>query len=177
MKSQDSDLIAVAEQICHYSSLMWESGFAEANGGNISVRLVNGNFLVTPTNHSKKELVPEDMVISDYKGVQISSANRRVSSEFSTHLAIYRINPETMAVIHAHPPYTCSFACSGNFPSAPLTAEAVIWAENIKVIPYILPGSEELANCILTTGADADVFILKNTWDYNFWEVFKRGLV
>ncbi len=175
MKSQEFEFKKIAEQICHYSSLMWESGFAEANGGNLSVRLGNGNFLVTPTNLSKKGLVPDDLVLSDNKGVQINTSIRRISSEFTTHLAIYKINPEAVAVIHAHPPYTCSFACSATFPTYPLTAEAVIWAEKINVIPYIVPGSEELADYVVTTGSGSDVFILKNHGIITFGKSLKEA--
>ncbi len=175
MKSQECEFNKFAEQICIYSNLMWERGFAEANGGNLSVRLGNGNFLVTPTNHSKKGLIPDDLVLSDNRGVQINSLNGRMSSEFNTHLAIYKINPEAVAVIHAHPPYTCSFACSATFPTDPLTAEAVFWAENIKVIPYILPGSEELAEFIVTTGSGADVFVLKNHGIVTFGKSLKEA--
>ena len=44
----------IREQICDVCHKMWQLGWVAANDGNVSVRLSDGNFLVTPTGISKK---------------------------------------------------------------------------------------------------------------------------
>jgi len=151
----------IKEQICYYSDLLWQKGYADGNGGNISVKIDNDKFFVTPSLFSKKGLKPEDIVTVDSDGCELDKGNR-ASSEFSTHLAVYRKNPDIKAVIHAHPPYICSFACTDNFPVEPLTPEAYLWAGEIAVIPYLLPGSALLAEYIENLSSKGEVLILKN---------------
>lgn len=152
----------VATEICYYSSLLWQKGFADGNGGNLSAKLTNDRFLVTPSNFSKLGLKKDQLILADETGKQLSNFDHKISSEFSTHLAIYRRKTEIKAVIHSHPPYTLSFACTDFFPLEPLTPEAFIWTGDISLIPFFLPGSLELSEYIGSMISPLEVLVLKN---------------
>ncbi|MCK9304970.1 MAG: class II aldolase/adducin family protein [Bacteroidales bacterium] len=162
MREPVPDYDIAATEICYYSSLLWQKGFADGNGGNLSVKLADGHFLVTPSNFSKMGLGEEQLLLADETGKQLNNFDYKISSEFSTHLAIYRRDPAIKAVIHSHPPYTLSFACTDFFPLEPLTPEAFIWAGDISVIPFLLPGSKDLSDYIGSVNSSLDVLVLKN---------------
>ena len=62
------------QAICDVGHKLWQLGMVAANDGNISVRLPDGNFLVTPTGTSKASLTPE-MIIK-------MNANNEVNTSF-----------------------------------------------------------------------------------------------
>ena len=55
----------IREQICDVCHKMWQLGWVAANDGNVSVKLEDGSFLVTPTGISKSFITPEKLVIID----------------------------------------------------------------------------------------------------------------
>ena len=66
----------IREQICDVCHKMWQLGWVAANDGNVSVKLPDGNFLVTPTGISKSFITPEKLVIID-KDMNIVEAGTR----------------------------------------------------------------------------------------------------
>ena len=69
---------------------MWQLGWVAANDGNVSVKLPDGNFMVTPTGISKSFITPEKLIIID-KDINIVSAegNYKPSSEIKMHMRCY----------------------------------------------------------------------------------------
>ncbi|MHC1778627.1 MAG: class II aldolase/adducin family protein [Bacteroidales bacterium] len=177
MQSLPSEFLAFAREITEYSHLAWQKGFTEANGGNISIRLPDNLIMSTPTLESKRDLQDEDMVISNFHGKKIFG-KRDASSEITSHIAIYKANPEALSVIHTHPPFTCSFACTNNLPLSNITPESVLWTGKIAIIPYHLPGSEELSDMILNLSVGSKVLLLRNhgliTWGESLKEAWWR---
>jgi L-fuculose-phosphate aldolase len=84
--------------------MLYRLGFMPGTSGNLSVRLDDRRQLVTPTGVSKFLLRSADMVIVDLQGRQLDGY-RKVTSEVSMHLAVYRHRDDVTAVIHSHPPY------------------------------------------------------------------------
>src|SRR5438093_183451 len=90
-------------EIIRIGKLLHSSGMVAATDGNISVRLADNRILSTPTGMSKGQMSPEDLVVVDSEGSQISG-ERNASSEIGMHLLIYRMRPDINAIAHAHPP-------------------------------------------------------------------------
>ncbi len=177
MNSLPSEFLEIAQMISEYSQLCWNRGFVEANGGNISVRLPGNLLISTPSMRSKNNLREYDMVISNFLGEKIYGSGD-ASSELTTHIAIYMSNPDAAAVIHTHPPYTCSYAFTNSLPLDGLSPESVIWTERVGVIPYLLPGSVELYEEVLKASERTEVLLLRNhgliTWGKNLREAWWR---
>ncbi len=177
MCSIPSHFLPLSQKIIEYATLLWERGFVATNGGNISVKTAEGFILSTPTMVSKGELLPEEMVVVNMLGNKLFGF-KEASSELNSHIAIYRANPQANAIIHSHPPYSCSYACSDSLPFMDITPEAVIWVDNLALIPYISPNTEELADAIGNASVESRVLLLKNhglfTWGENLREAWWR---
>lgn len=126
--------------VCDIGKRMWERGYVDGNGGNISVRLSKECVLCTPTYMSKGRMQPSDLCMVDLGGKQLAG-DRRITSEIKTHLAILRKNANAGGCVHAHPPYTTSYAVCGQLPPLGAMAEAEIFLGDIGLVPYATPGS------------------------------------
>jgi L-fuculose-phosphate aldolase len=99
--------------------------FVANHDGNISIRLSDDEFLVTPTARAKGSLQSSDLLTVNFEGKTLS-ANGKIFSEWIWHQAIYLEYPEVTSVCHAHPPYATAMALAEDFPEYPSIAEAVV---------------------------------------------------
>jgi L-fuculose-phosphate aldolase len=104
-------MAAIEREIIACGKRIFERRLTSGWGGNISVRLGRGRFLITGQHASMGSLRPADLVVVNGDGKAIE-AGRRPSSETPLHLAIYR-KTGANAVIHAHPPATLVFSLGG----------------------------------------------------------------
>lgn len=167
----------MAVSLSEFSKLLWERGHAEANGGNLSIKLGENLLITTPTMMSKGELMADDMVVCNFNGDVIYGLTKP-SSEIKSHVAVYRANEGARAIVHSHPVYTCSYAFTQSLPFDPMSPESVFWLGDIGVIEYILPGSPELAKDIELRCKGKYVIMLRNhgliTWGTSIKEAFWR---
>src|SRR5260370_23475387 len=112
-------------EICIAGRWMYERGHIVACEGNISVRLDDGSVLTTPTCMNKGMLSPDDLVITDLHGRQLSG-DRKFSSELAMHLLFYRIPPDLMPLSPRHPPTATGFAVAGRALNHGLLREVVV---------------------------------------------------
>jgi L-fuculose-phosphate aldolase len=149
----------------------------EGNGGNITLKISDFLIIATPTLFSKKGLTVDDLVIIDKNGVQLYGENK-VTSEIASHLAVYRANPMAQSVVHSHPPYTCSYAYTENFPTQLLSPESIVWIDDLVFAPYSLPGSDELAAQVFSLSKGKSVLVLQNhgllTWGESIRDAYWR---
>jgi L-fuculose-phosphate aldolase len=149
------------EEICRYGKMLHERGFVAATDGNLSVRLADGNILVTPTGMCKGMMEPEDMVVVDLYGRQVAG-NRGVTSEIGMHLLVYRLRPDIQAVVHAHPPTATGFAACGQALDMPLISEVVVALGCVPLAKYATPGTPELAEALEPLVPDYDAVLMAN---------------
>jgi L-fuculose-phosphate aldolase len=136
---------ALRTEICTYGRRLYERGLIVAGDGNLSCRLPDGTFLMTPAGLAKAELVPADLVVIDDHGTPIrAAADRRPSSEYRLHLAVYRERPDVQACIHAHPPTAVGATLAGVDLTAPLLPELLIALGPLPTAPYALTGTDEM---------------------------------
>ncbi len=145
--------------IVTYGVRLHERGFVAATDGNVSARLGEKGFLVTPTGLPKEELREEVVTVLDGGGMPVSG---KPSSEWPMHLAIYRARPDVGAVVHAHPPFATALACSGHAIDRPFLSEAVVSLGTVPLVPFELPSTEELADRVAITLTDHDAVLMAN---------------
>jgi len=141
----------VRHEICEVGHRLYQHFFVAANDGNISVRLNEHEILMTPTNVSKGYMKPEQMVKLTPDGELIDSCGtqHQASSERRMHLVIYRHRPDIRAVVHAHPPTATGFAVAHVSLDKPFLPEVVVRTGPTPLVPYTIPGGEELPMSIL----------------------------
>jgi len=125
---------------------LYDRNLTVSAGGNMSIRLNNTEFLITPSGRNKGSLIPEDLIKMDLKGNILSEGKPSIEREF--HIAIYKDNPETNAVVHCHPLYCTALAVKGENIRSGLTPEGVILLGEVPMVDYFTPGSKELAKAV-----------------------------
>jgi len=150
------------QEICEMGRRLWLRQYCEANGGNLSCRLAENRFLVTPTGVSKGFMSPDMLCLVDGQGNQIfpTSGPWRRSTEFFTHLAIYNRVPTAVSVCHAHPCHAGAFAIKQLEPPARLIPEMEIFVGRVPVATYETPGSPDIAASIAPLAANHQSILL-----------------
>ncbi len=157
------EYMEIREQICDVCHKMWQLGWVAANDGNVSVKLPDGNFMVTPTGISKSFITPEKLVIID-KNMNVISAegSYKPSSEIKMHLRCYAERNDVGGVVHAHPPTATGFAVAGRSLDRYSMIETVIAIGSIPLTPYGTPSTNEVPEAIAPYLQEHDVMLLQN---------------
>ena len=151
------------DQICDVCHKMWQKGWVAANDGNVSVKLSDGTFLVTPTGISKSFITPEKLVQIDKSGKILSAEEGyRPSSEIKMHLRCYQEREDVGAVLHAHPPVATGYAVANRPLDEYSMIETVIALGSVPVTPYGTPSTEEVPEAIAPYLEEHDALLLQN---------------
>lgn len=161
-------------EVCH---LLAAYRFTSATGGNVSVKLPDGTFWVTPTCLHKARVQVDDLVRVN-AACEIVEGSRRPSSETLVHLAMYAALPRIGAVVHAHPPAATGFAQAGKAIDTKCSSEAyVILGAQVPLIPYDRPSTPQLAELVgRSMHPRHRAYLLANhgvlTWGKDLWEAY-----
>jgi|SRR5690606_11468311 len=137
------------EEIVRITRIVADQRLARSSDGNISVRLAEGRFLITPRSVYKMRLRPEDLVVVDADGNLLEGRDGMgPTSEVAMHMEVYRQRPDVNAVLHAHPPYATALTLVGlPFPTNYLP-EVMIALGPVPTAPYARPQTMALADSI-----------------------------
>ena len=151
---------ACREWICEIGRRMYDKDLVAANEGNLSIRIDN-RLLATPTGVCKGFLKPEDLVITDLEGKQISG-DMKVSTEILMHVIVYKHRQDVTAICHGHPTYATAHAVAGIPLTEALMPEVVVTLGCVPVAPYGTPSTQELANSLMDLVPNYDAILLAN---------------
>ncbi|MDD3409785.1 MAG: class II aldolase/adducin family protein [Eubacteriales bacterium] len=153
----------IKEQICDVCHKMWQLGWVAANDGNVSVKMEDGTFWVTPTGMSKSFITPEKLVRIDADMNKLEGADGlRPSSEMKMHMRCYAERPDVGAVVHAHPPTATGYAVANRPLDCYSMIETVIAVGSVPVTPYGTPSTYEVPEAIAPYLSQHDVLLLQN---------------
>lgn len=124
---------------------LYDRNLTVSAGGNMSVRVDDG-VLITPSGRNKGLLKPEDLVKVALDGTVVSGGKPSIETKF--HLALYRSNPGTNAVIHCHPLNCIALTLRNEELRCNLTPEGALLLGRVPTIPYITPGTDELVDAV-----------------------------
>ena len=114
----------------------------DSEGGNLSARIDEDRFLITPAGKAKDELAIDDLF-----EIEIASPNvpEGASSEVGLHRAIYARFPAIHAVVHAHPEKILDLAGDGLAPDPKRLVNGGSVLDRVSFIEDFPPGSRSLA--------------------------------
>lgn len=139
---------------------MYRRDFISGGAGNISVRLPDGNILITPSGLNKGKLTPKDLLIIDSEGNCVDGSASRPSSETPMHLEVYRQRADVGAVIHAHPITCVALSLVGISLQDVYIPEALVMLGPVPTTPYATPSSTENRDAIAGLIMQHDALIL-----------------
>src|SRR5215470_3912575 len=90
----------IREEICRLGRSLFERGLTPGSSGNISVRLADGGYMVTPTNASLGFLDPAKLSRLGADGRLVSGD--APTKEVPLHSALYETRTAARAVVHLH---------------------------------------------------------------------------
>ena len=157
------NIIEVKDQICDVCHKMWQLGWVAANDGNVSVKMGDGTWLITPSGVSKSFITPDKLLrVNEKMEVVEGPKEYKPSSEMKMHMRCYEVREDVGAVVHAHPPTATGYAVA-NIPLDEYSMiETVIAIGSIPVTPYGTPSTYEVPDAITPYLAEHDVMLLQN---------------
>ena len=154
-------LVHPRDEIMQTMERIYRYRMTTTSGGNLSIRLPNGDIWITPARIDKGNLTRNDIVC--VRGDGTIDGPHRPSSEFPFHQAIYAARPDLQSVVHAHPVALVAFSICGKVPDTRIFHQARSVCGKLGFAPYALPGSEQLGANIAKTFSDGcDSVILEN---------------
>ncbi len=151
------------QEIIRTTRIVANQGLIRSSDGNISVRLDESRFLVTPSGLYKMSMEPDDPIVVDQQGrVLLGKPGLKPTSEINMHLEAFRQRPDINAVLHAHPPYATALTIAGlPFPTDYLP-EVLIALGNVPIAKYETPGTPDLGKSIREFVKDHNAVILSH---------------
>lgn len=140
----------VREEICRFARSLFERGLTPGSSGNISMRLEDGGWLVTPTNASLGHLDPARLSRLDAQGRLLSGD--APTKEIPLHSALYETRGTARAVVHLHSTHAVALTMLPEIdPRAalpPMTPYYLMRAGQTALLPYYRPGDPAVADAI-----------------------------
>lgn len=159
-----SEEAELRQKLVRMGELLYARQLAHGSAGNLSVKLQDGNILVTPTNSSLGTLDADRISKVSPAGDLISGD--RPSKEYFFHLAVFEQRPAARAVVHLHSTYSVAASCLRHERTAnvipPLTAYYVMRVGELPLVPYFRPGDRALADAVKQVAREHRSMLLAN---------------
>lgn len=136
-------------------------GLVTGTAGNLSARLDETRFIVTPSGMDYERFGPADLCLVDLESGEVQGS-RRPSIETGLHAAVYRLRADAGAVVHTHSLFATVVAAARREIPCILDAMAVQFGGAVPVARYAIPGSKDLADNAARALGDRGAVLLAN---------------
>jgi ribulose-5-phosphate 4-epimerase/fuculose-1-phosphate aldolase len=155
---------ALREQITITALSLFERGLTHGSTGNISVRLEDGGWLMTPTGSSLGNLDPARISRLDAAGSHIGGD--KPTKESFLHETMYQQRPGSGAVVHLHSTHSVAVSCLAEIDEhnclPPITAYYAMRIGRLPLVPYYPPGDMALAEAVGELASNHHAVLLAN---------------
>ena len=152
------------EDICKIAKSMFDRGLTCGSTGNISVRLSDGSFLVTPTGSSMGFLDPAQISHMDTDLRHLSGD--KPTKEIPLHAAFYDTRAQTGAVVHLHSTHSVALSMLPDVDPEnvlrPMTPYAIMQLGKVQLLPFYLPGDPGMATAVRGLAGKRSAVLLAN---------------
>ncbi|KUO74664.1 MAG: hypothetical protein APF77_20890 [Clostridia bacterium BRH_c25] len=131
-----------------------ESGLISRTWGNVSCRIDDSCFVITPRGRDYLSLTPDEIVRVEIEDCSYIG-NIKPSSEKGIHAEVYKLRPEINFVIHTHQKNASAVSASGILSiSNAIGAECL--GDEVLCASYALPGTKKLRNSVAAAVARSE---------------------
>jgi ribulose-5-phosphate 4-epimerase/fuculose-1-phosphate aldolase len=154
-----SDLVAAASQA-------QREGLVISTSGNFSRRVGDRSFAITPARVRLGDLRREDLLVLPVEGADderaAESGPPSPSRETPMHRGLYSAHPRIGSVLHFQSFAGTALGCGkGALPGLDFIPEVPVYLRKIAEVPYLPPGSAELAARVVEAFGDPDVRLVQ----------------
>ena len=150
-----NELIAAAGEVA-------KNGLVIGASGNLSYRIDDGLMVVTTASSSMSNLRPDQIAICRIADAGCINGTTP-SKEIGFHAGILRERSEVNVVLHYQAPFATTIAClRREAPSFSVIPEIPYYIGEVPTVPYLTPGSRELAEAVTAALIDHELAILIN---------------
>ena len=151
----------VAQAVLETAQAMYAKGLVEGTAGNVSGRVGDGTFCLTPSSLGYESMRNTDLIFVDAAGVVVAG-DGHPSSEKALHLACYRRWAEVGGVVHCHPLYASMFAVARQAIPAAIEEVVIYIGGDVEVCDYHLTGSDELGEAVARALGERSAVLMAN---------------
>ena len=137
------EIIKAKEKVITAGKRLIEKGLIARTWGNISCRINDNQFVITPSGKPYETLTVKEIVIVNINDCSYEGSIEP-SSEKKVHAAVYQQRPDINFVIHTHQPYSSAVSPLGTDITVSDPAAADLLGTKVISIPYALSGTEKL---------------------------------
>jgi L-fuculose-phosphate aldolase len=150
---------ATAESLVALGRRVVAAGLVVASGGNLAARLPEPDrILVTPRGWALDELDVAALATVGLDGRHIFGPYAP-TTELALHRAALGSRSDAAVCLHLHPPMATLLHAAGR-PIRRITTDHAYYLRRLEAVPFIQPGSDQLARAVVAGLADADVVLL-----------------
>jgi L-fuculose-phosphate aldolase len=136
------------ERVIETAVAMNRAGLSRGTSGNVSARFGEG-YLITPSGVAYDCMRPGDLVALGFAETPREDGRPRASSEWRLHRDLYVARAEAEAIVHGHPPFSTTLACTRKGIPAFHYMVAVAGGRDIRCAAYATFGSQALSDAVL----------------------------
>jgi ribulose-5-phosphate 4-epimerase/fuculose-1-phosphate aldolase len=152
------------DQIARIGASLFDRGLTAGSSGNISARLPDGGWLMTPTNISLGALDPARLAHFDAQGRHLSGD--APTKEAFLHFAMYGERATAGAVVHLHSSHATAVSILRDVDPRDvlpaLTAYYIMRVGRLPLVPYFAPGDPDLAQAVRALAGQHHAVLLAN---------------
>jgi len=159
---EEHDYIEERKLVAAYMRRLYERNLTTISGGNISLRIAEDMFCITPSGLDKGNLTADVIAIVHLDGTNLTP-HLKLSIETEMHRLILLTRPDIHAVIHAHPVYASAFATAMPCKiDTTLNAELYYVLGEVANVPYRLMGTAALAQIVAEHIKNHNALLMEN---------------
>ncbi len=157
------DILQAKETVIRAGKQLVASGLIARTWGNVSCRIDNKSFVITPSGKAYESLTPDDIVLVNMEDLTYEG-DVKPSSEKGIHAQCYLLRPECNFVIHTHQANASIVSVLG-YDINNITGESrAIIGDNVPLAAYGLPGTGKLRKGVVKAlkRSDSKAVIMKH---------------
>lgn len=155
------DIMQAKETVIRAGHELIAAGLIARTWGNISCRISETQFVITPSGRAYETLTPEEIVLVNIEDLEYEG-EIKPSSEKGIHAACYKLRPEVNFVIHTHQVNASIVSALGMDINNVEGENAQVVGTNLPIASYGLPGTKKLRKGVIDaiTRSDAKAAVM-----------------